>query len=254
MDGTGIPLRITLTVAASAIGCAGLVALARFTRNRHQMSGTKDVEQAYIAAVSTLYGIFVAFMIFTVYQRYNEAREDIAAEANAVATVYRLAEALPRPLRDPIQAVSVQYANSVARDEWPAMRRGETSARTEAIVGDMWRRLSRLDASTGLDVVNDHLLQSWTDAADLRRTRILRSGTGLSEYSYAVLIIGALITIGFASIFTVDNIWLHMLKAASLTAMICLMLVTIWALDHPFHGQLQLQPDPFIKAMGIVRH
>ena len=62
-----VVIRILLAIAVSTAFTLALVLLARATRKQHCLRGTPDVEPTYITTVGTLYGIFVAFMIFTVW-------------------------------------------------------------------------------------------------------------------------------------------------------------------------------------------
>lgn len=228
------------------------VGLARLTQTRHRMRGTDDVETAYVTSICTLYGIFIAFMIFTVWNRYEEARLSVTIEANTVAEVYRLAGGLQDPLRTEVKSLSMEYARSVVNDEWVTMLHGKPSPRTEAIVRRMWALFNRMPEEVKDSVIRDHMLTAWTTLADRRRMRLLWSYTGLSEYAYVVLFAGAAITIGLAAVFTVDNFGTHLVKATSLAAMIALMLATVWGLGHPFRGAVRLQALPFKQIITML--
>lgn len=248
-------VRVILVLIAATTISVALVLLARTTQKRHKLCGTEDVETAYITAVTTLYGIFIAFMIFTVWTRYNEALEATDVEASGVAQVYQLAGALPQPARRDLRDLCVDYARSVVRDEWPAMRHGVRSQRTQDVVQKIWSFLNNLSRSDTDSVTRDHLLTTWTTVADQRRLRLLRTYTGLTGYAYALLIVGGVITLGLASIFTVDDIRSHVIKASALGSIITLMLVTIWGLDHPFSSEVRLQPTAFTRVLsGLPRN
>jgi len=245
-----IVLRVLMAIAASTVLTVALVLLARVTRKRHRMRGTPDIEPTYITTVGTLYGIFIAFMIFTVWNQYNDARQAIEKEANAVVDVRRLARGLSEPNRERVRQASMDYARSVVNDEWPAMAHGRPSLRTERISVRMWTLLvTNANYSPTDSLLRDHILYAWKDVMDLRRLRLLSASSGITGYAYALLIIGALITVGLACLFTVDDLPTHVLKAGSLAAIIALMLVTIWGLDHPFSSNVRIQPIAFTRAM-----
>ena len=128
------------------------------------------------------------------------------------------------------------------------MRRGRPSPDTEGIVHHMWSLANRTTEAHD-DVLRDHLLTSYTELTDHRRTRLLWSATGLSEYAYVVLFLGALITVGMSAIFIVEDFRTHFLKAAALAAMIGIMLATVWVLGHPFRGAVGLEPTPFVEVI-----
>ena len=228
----------------------GLVLLSRATHKRHCMHGTDDVETAYITALSTLYGIFIAFMIFTVWIKYNDARTGVAAEANMVAEAYRLSGGLPQPMRARMKDLMLEYAHSVVDHEWETMRSGELSMDTERVVVRVWNELNRMGPDNVKDdVLRDHLLTAWSKITDTRRLRQQWCSTGLNEYAYALLVVGGLIALAIACLFTVDDFWTHALKACALGSMIALMLVAIWGLDHPFQSNVRLTPEPFTHML-----
>lgn len=245
-------LRVVLIVMAATAISLGLVLLARVTRRTDRMRGTGDVETAYITAVATLYGIFIAFMIFAVWNRYNESLEATDIEASTMAEMYQLAGGLSEPTRDDLRKLSLEYGRSVVDDEWAAMRRGHASRRTQDVVERTWELLNGPNTAHTDPVQRDHLLTAWSRLTDQRRERLLRAYTGLNEYAYALLVIGGLITLGLACVFTVDDFWTHLLKASTLGCIIGLMLVTIWVLDHPFSSHVRLQPTPFVRVLDTL--
>jgi hypothetical protein len=248
-----IALHILAVVCIATLCTLGLVMLARVTHKRHHMHGTDDVETAYIAALSTLYGIFIAFMIFTVWIKYNDARNGVAAEANTIAEAYRLSGGLPQPMRAHMEGLLLDYSRSIIDHEWNSLRRGELSADTERVVSRIWRELNRMGPDNVKDdVLRDHLLTAWSKITDIRRLRLLWSSTGLNEYAYALLVVGGLIALAIACLFTVDDFGTHALKACALGSMIALMLVAIWGLDHPFQSRVRLPSTPYARVQQLL--
>ena len=66
---------------------------------------------------------------------------------------------------------------------------------------------------------------------------------------WAVLVVGAVITIGFSYFLGVEGNRAHALMTGSLAAMIALTLYLILALDRPFAGPLRVEPDAFRIAL-----
>lgn len=244
-------IRVLLLLCMATILTVGLVLFARATYKHHQLRGTDDVETAYITALATLYGIFVAFMIFTVWTKYNAAQEAVADEANQIANIYRLAGGLDDPLKTRLQGLVIDYAHSVVNHEWNRMEDGKLSPHTQKRVGVLWKQFNLMGSDVVKDpVLRDHLLTAWIKTTDLRRLRLEWSSTSLTRIAYALLIVGGLITLGISCLFTVDDLRTHLIKASALGCVICLMLGVIWALDHPFRrGEAHLSPEPFIAML-----
>lgn len=244
-------IRVLLLLCLAAVLTLAMVLLARATYKGHRLRGTDDVETAYVTALATLYGIFVAFMIFSVWTKYNDAQDSVAAEANQVAEVYRLAGGLDDPLKGRIRGLMVGYSHSVVDHEWDTMTRGRFSPHTQRVVEAMWQQVNRMGPNTVSDsVLRDHLLTAWSKTTEQRRLRLGWSSTGLAPIAYALLIVGGLITLGLASFFTVDDFRAHVVKASALGFVIVLMLGAIWGLDHPFGDTAnRIQPDPFVEML-----
>jgi dolichyl-phosphate-mannose--protein O-mannosyl transferase len=75
--------------------------------------------------------------------------------------------------------------------------------------------------------------------------RIVASQEGLPGVLWAVLVFGAVVTVGFTYLFGMRNSWAHRLMVMSLTAVIALVLFTIWAMEDPFSGGARIEPDAF---------
>lgn len=250
-----LALIIIFVVGLSVLGTCGLVTILRRRHRGILIRGTADIEGFYITVIGTLYAIFIAFMIFVVWSRFYEATVMVNQEADHLADVYRLSRALPEPYKSQARQLCLEYGRTMIRSEWPAMARSEYPAKGWAVVDRMWRLFSSIGPSEVRDsVIRDHLLTNFTELTDLRRYRLLESQSSLPKILYALLIFGAILTIGFASVFAADDFWPHALKACVLAAIISFMLFTVWSLDHPFQGHLHVTSIPFEHTIELIEH
>ena len=60
----------------------------------------------------------------------------------------------------------------------------------------------------------------------------------------AILIIGAVVTVGFTYLFAVDNGRIHALMITSLTVLVVLLLLLQFQLEMPFQGAAAIEPTP----------
>lgn len=250
----GIAVRILLLLSVGTLVALGLVVLARVTYKRHGIRGTDDIEVTYVTALATLYGIFIAFMIFIVWQKYNVAQDAVEAEANKVVEFYRIAGGLDNPLKDRFHSLAIKYSGSVVEQEWDAMRSGAASPRTQQRVGEVWKQLNLMTPDTVRDpVLRDHLLTSWSSATDFRRLRLELSATGLPTVAYALLAVGGLLTLGMACLCTNADFRVHLIKSSVLGSLIVFMLGVVFALDHPFSSAaVRVLPTPFVRTLQVL--
>ncbi len=242
-----------LVVTGSTLLSALLVYLVRRHEATRKLQGTHDIEGIYISALSTLYGIFIAFMIFVVWTRYTDAREVTDMEATSLANIYRIAEALPDPLENRLQNVCVEYARTMIKDEWPAMLNERDSRQGWAVANRMWLLIANITSNKAVDdITRDHLLSEVTNLTALRRHRLLHAVSGLPNVLDAVLILGAILVICFAAAFSSEHLVSHILKTAALTIMISAMLFTVWEIDRPFQGTIHVDPDAFQRTLQAI--
>lgn len=249
-----LALVIIFVVGLSVLATYGLVTILRHRRQRGMLiHGTTDIEGFYITVIGTLYAILIAFMIFVVWSRFYEATVAVNQEADNLADVYRFSRALPEPYKSRARKLCLEYSHTMIRSEWPAMARSEYPKDGWDIVNGMWEFFNSLDPAEVTDsVLRDHLLTNFSELTDLRRYRLLESQSSLPDILYAVLIFGAIITVGFASVFAADDFWPHALKACVLAAMISFMLFTVWSLDQPFKGHVHIDPTPFERTIELI--
>ena len=73
---------------------------------------------------------------------------------------------------------------------------------------------------------------------------------GLPGVLWTALIVGAIVTIGFAMIFALSSPLLQILMTASLAVLIGVLLFVAVAIDHPFMGDVAVQPSPLVRVVA----
>lgn len=249
-----LPIVVALIIILSIAATYALVLIVRGAlRTRVPFHGTSDIEGFYITVLGAIYAIFIAFMIFVVWMRFYDATIVVEREADELGHVHRLSRALPQRQQDQMRTAVNDYAQAVSRYEWPAMKEERASRQMQSVVDRMWDIVYSLGPEELPDeVLRDHLLSSFEELMDLRRLRLLQSQTSLPGLLYTVLIFGALLIIGFASIFAVEDFWPHVIKACVLASLISLMIFTVWALDHPFRGWVHVSSQPFERLLEVT--
>ena len=65
-----------------------------------------------------------------VWEQFRNAQEGVEREADALADLYRDAQAFPTEVREQVALRVRAYARVVLEKEWPAMAEGESSPET----------------------------------------------------------------------------------------------------------------------------
>jgi hypothetical protein len=237
---------IIIVVASVALSLGMLWAIRAFIPHQ-QLTPHNEVSGFVYAAVGVIYAVVLGFAVISVWEEYRGSLEDANQEANSVANIYRLAGALPEPSRSQIQQSALAYVNAVIDDEWSAMNEQELpSDGTVAALDQLWSEFYAAEITNAREsVLYAEGLGQLHDLSAFRRDRIVSSEEGLLGVMWAVLIVGGILVVLFPCLFGVENGLVHSLIVATLAATLGLMLVLAYELNHPFRGDVRVQPDAF---------
>jgi hypothetical protein len=209
-----------------------------------------DVAGFIFAVLGVAYAVLLAFVVIAVWQDYKTAQTNVESEANELAGVYFLASRLPEPERTRVQDLARRYAKVVVVEEWPMMKRGQTSPRADSLVRQLRLELLEFDPRTrGEQVLYERGLTQLHDAVDARRARLLEVREGIPNLLWVVLVVGGVITVTFTYLFGLKSNLAHALMVAALTLVICGILFTIGEFNNSFSGVVEIRPDAFREVL-----
>lgn len=213
-----------------------------------------DVAGFLIAVVGVVYAVTLAFIVIVTWEEFGAARNTVDAEAAALRGVYRDTRALPEPAASQAGQLVVRYADEVSVGEWAAMAKGESSPAAFGTLGDMFSTLGGLKDLTptqetfladGLDRLNDLTAR--------RSDRISAAAQSTPGVLWAAIILGGIVTLGFALLFGVSNERLHYLMVGGFAAVLAIQVFVILVLSHPFAGNTRVSPEPFVRIVQDFR-
>jgi hypothetical protein len=234
------------------VGGVCLLALAGFELVHRLVPAASRQQHNDVAGF--IYAVLLALVVISVWEEYQAADATVEQEANAAAEIFWLANRLPEPRGTHIQELVRSYAREVVNKEWPLMAQGRAPLMTQTrgtpagwtIIDDIRQNMQGFDPRTkaeeqlyarGLDQVGT--------LADARRMRLVASEEGVPAVLWAVLIFGAIATVGFTYLFGLASTWAHRLMVLTLAAVIGLVLFTVGALEHPFSGGARIGTGAF---------
>lgn len=217
-------------------------------RENNEVAGFK------FAVVGVLYAVLLAFAIIVVWERFSETESQVATEAGAAATLYRLADGLPNSGGPAIHAAITTYLDSVVADEWPAMERGEEYAGTTRTLDALYASVVAMQPTTDRD---DSILEAMLAQLDVlteaRRDRLVATVGIVPDVLWVVLFGGAAVTICFTFFFGARSIRAQSLMTGILTLLICSGLLVIVAIEYPFTGEVHVGPESIVKVLEDLK-
>ena len=203
--------------------------------------------------IGVVYAVLLGFTAIMVWEQFRNAQEGIEREADALADLYRDAQAFPTEVREQVALRVRAYARAVIEKEWPAMAEGHSSSETWEEYKQLWRTYHEFTPQ------DDHQRVWYAESirqlnalGDSRRDRLLRVRSGLPTVIWSVLLAGGAVTIGFTFFFGTRNARAQGLMTAGLALTIGVVLLSILALEQPFAGITQVHPEAFHQVEKIL--
>ena len=227
----------------------GLVLVRRYLIPRlHYHDGANDAVSGTVQAIGVFYGITVGLIAVGVWNTYSNASELVSREATAIGALYRDVSGYPSPLREELRAELREYTVFVIEQAWPAQRRGEGQriASGTLLLDEFQHKLHAFQpANTSQSVLHGETLRAYNNLIEYRNLRIDAVGGGLSKVMWAVIWVGAAISIGIAYFFNIPDIKLHAILVALMGGFLAMVLFMIIINDKPFYGVVSVPPDPY---------
>ena len=243
-------LGVLLIVGLPAVAVGAQLGIRRMLP--HLVEGEQnDVAGFIIAVVGVIYAVLLAFVVIVSWENFSAAEDVVGQEASALRSIYRESAAFPQDVRDRVHDDVRRYAEAAIQQEWPAMERGHSDDPGVArILDEMSGHLTQLPVTTPAqqEYVGAEAAR-FNDLVSARSRRLDYVDSGVPTVLWIALAVGAVVTIGFATIFGLRSVGLHILITSSLATVIGVLLFVSIAIDHPFSGDVHVEPRPLERVL-----
>lgn len=244
------PVLVVLIVGGSALLAvlATLFVRVRVPQEEHQSNN--EVAGFIFAAVGAIYGVLLAFIVLVVWQSFDRAQVTVEQEANTLVDIFRLGQEIPEPYGLEVQGLAKEYSQNVINQEWAAMADGHSSPGVDDTIEKLWTLHRRLHLDRNAAQTHEEQFFDTMEAlGSYRRVRLLDARADIPMLMWALLISGAVVTIGFTLFLRAPNWKAHLLMAAMFAGLVAFVLLLIIELDNPFAGDVKIQPEAFQQAL-----
>jgi hypothetical protein len=242
-----------LLVLALPLAAAGGALLVRSAVGPGALARHNDVAGFIHGVIGVVYAVLLGFTAIMVWEQFRNAQQGVELEADALADLYRDAQAFPPEVREQMALRMRAYAGMVLEKEWPAMAEGESNPETGEAYEQLWRTYHEFtpqdDNQRAWHAESIRRLNALDDS---RRDRLLRVRSGLPTVIWSALLGGGAVTIGFTFLFGTRNALAQGVMTAGLALTIGLVLLSIVALVHPFSGITRVNPEAFHQVEKIL--
>ncbi len=247
-------LLMVLFVETFALG--GLFLARRFfVRRLRYHEGYSEAVSGTVQAIGVFYGITVGLIAAGVWSTNSTAAELVSKEATAIASLHRDLGGYPAPLRDELQAQLRKYTVFIIETAWPAQVRGQGQVLFSGgvILDEFQEKLYTFEPATpGQIALHGETLKAYNQLLEYRRLRIDAVGSGMSSVMWAVIWVGAVISIGVAYLYKIEDPRLHATLVALMGGFLSMVLFMIIVNDRPFYGYVSVSSDPYQMVLERV--
>ncbi len=251
MEYSGCWIGIAIVVSGMMAALAA-VAVARWLFSADALRAAHDATGNVLAIVGTLYAVLLGLIVVDAMTHFEKAMDIVQSESNCLADAFLLADRLPEPQRSRVQGLCRDYAEQVVKFEWPAMERAKMSVAARRTALALARSLHDFEPTTEVDkTVYPNMLGKIEDLWDRRRERAGMAEYGIPMVEWVSLILGGVVTMFFAGLFSVGNMRLQIVMTTLAALVISLNLYIVCLLAYPFAGELSVSKRPFEIDLAV---
>lgn len=226
--------------------CGVLVA-----RKRDWVLGVEETAAAFAihAFIGVVYAVALGLIVVGVQDGYDKVSSAVVREASAASDLFRTMQGVEDPERTHMQGLVERYIDRVITDEWPAEEYDKRSELTSATVDSIARDVFLYEPrSTHAQLLYEQVLDDVQELLNARRERLYLGSASVGPVIWLVVIIGAIITLGFTWFFYIPSRRAHIITSGVAAALVGMMMFLILGLDHPAWGSLNVDPGAFVTV------
>lgn len=221
----------------------GVLLVRRFAR-KARIDGENEIVGWMFSGIVVVGAVFLAFVVFSVYERYSALRQATTQEAAQLVVVYRDTQTFPEPARKNAQDALRKYAADVTAKEWKS--HGLLLAHTSPdALNPVWAAYRSRPGANPDGSAEGRL----HELEELRHLRHLAGENSLPGGFWPLLIGGAGVTIVAALFFSMERAAVQIVLTTLLAMMLAGTLLLISALNRPFTGPIPISKRPFQHAV-----
>jgi hypothetical protein len=208
--------------------------------------GINDAISGTVQAIGVFYGITVGLIAVGVWNTHTNAEDIVSKEAAAIGALYRDISGYPQPVREKLQNDLKAYTLALIEQIWPAQQEGRQVQVGVQLMDDFQETLYSYEpTSPGQTALHGEALRAFNILIGYRRLRIDAVSGSLSRVMWAVIWLGAAISIGVGYLFWIEDPRIHAMLVALMAGFLGIVLFMIVINDRPFTGRNSITPDSY---------
>ncbi len=202
--------------------------------------------EAMMGVVGTLFSVLLGFMVAGAMDKYHDAMIRGEDEASNVASVFRIARGLSDTDRPRIRQLCRDYVDDVINSEWPKMEQGIKVNHGWVVYQKLWEAVvATVPENDRQSNLQQGIISSMQSLGENRRARILLAQKQTPPALWAVVAVGAFITLALSYVFASQFPKVQGFMTTLVATALALNIWLLAAYAHPYSGELKIQPTMF---------
>src|SRR5215510_12076490 len=245
---------LIMVLFVEGLALIGLVLVRRLLIPRlHYHDGANDAVSGTVQAIGVFYGITVGLIAVGVWNTNSNAGDLVSREAAAIGALYHDVGGYPSPLRDELRQKLKEYTLFLINDAWPEQKQGRVGNVGSKMLDEFQTRLYTFEpTSPGSVAIHQETLSAYNKLIETRRLRLDAVGSGLSRLMWFVIWVGAVISIGVAYLYRIEDAKIHSILILLMSGFLAIVLFMIVINDKPFYGAVSISSDPYQLILDRV--
>jgi hypothetical protein len=198
------------------------------------------------AMVMTMFAVLLAFVIVNLYNSYDSAANNVAAEATSLTELVEDAGAFPPVVQRKIERAIAQYVVEIRDREFETLRSGNADPRAEQLLANIHEVVQSYSPVTTAQqtfytAVNEQLHTIVSE----RESRLDAAHTSIPKPLLYLMIVLAVLTLAITLLIVTHTRAVDVAIIVTLAIVISSGLFTAEILQYPFSGSIAVNSEPF---------
>jgi hypothetical protein len=252
-----LPVAVFTTVLLPVILAIGIGGIIHSVFTPQELATNAAVGYAKFSVLTEIYAVIAALTLVGSWDIYQNSRDVIQRETNALYMLALSAEAYGKPVQEELRVAmrfSIRnYASEVVGEEWPVMQgRGRTENSENAFQLLAETFLTAEPLTDAQRAIAPNIPQWISNISETRITRLSMMSRTISSIVWTLLLASSAAILAFQWFFAGARSGIHFAMGIVISMIIGGVLLTCLKLAFPFNGDYPLLSSrPFLAIMEI---
>jgi cytochrome bd-type quinol oxidase subunit 2 len=198
------------------------------------------------AMVMTMFAVLVAFVIVNLYNSYNGAVDNVAAEATSLTELLEDTDSFPPAARSRVERAIAEYVEEVRTREFNTLHHGRADPRAQQLLANIHAAVQSFSpVTTAQQTFYSSANELLHMVVSERESRLDAAETAIPKPLLYLMILLAVLTLAMTVLIVTHLKGVDLAIVVTVAVVISSGLFTAEILQYPFSGTIAVSSDPF---------